>query len=106
MDKANELEENKFIRRLKECIVDLLKDEKVRIVLFGSRAKGNANPLADVDVGLIHKGKVDRNKIARLRESVEELNIPYKVDIVDFSYVSREFKKEALKEVEVWKDLN
>ena len=101
---GNGLGENKFIQRLKKCVLDGLKDEDMRIVLFGSRARGDAATSSDMDVGLIPKGKVDRKKIILLRESVEDLNIPYNVDIVDFSCVGEEFKKEALKEVEVWKD--
>ncbi|MBU0567329.1 nucleotidyltransferase domain-containing protein [bacterium] len=101
---GNGLRDNKFIQRLEKCVLDGLKDEDMRIVLFGSRARGDSATSSDMDVGLIPKGKVDRKKITLLRESVEDLNIPYKVDIVDFSCVGEEFKKEALKEVEVWKD--
>lgn len=39
-----------------------------------------------------------------LHEYLDELNIPYKVEIVDFSTVSEEFKKITLKETKVWKD--
>jgi len=43
-------------------------------------------------------------KITLLKENVENLNIPYKVEIVDFSGVSESFRKESLKEAVVWKD--
>ncbi len=43
-------------------------------------------------------------KLILLREHIEEMNIPYKVEIVDFSTVSEGFKKMALKEAVVWKD--
>lgn len=98
------LRDNEFIRKLKESVLGLLKDEDVKIILFGSRAREDGTALSDVDIGVIPKKKVDRKKIALLRESVEELNIPYKVDIVDFSCVGEEFKKEALKEAEIWRD--
>ena len=38
-----------------------------------------------------------------LKEKMERSNIPYKVDIVDLSQTSREFKEKALKEGVVWK---
>ncbi|MFH1563831.1 MAG: nucleotidyltransferase domain-containing protein [Nitrospirota bacterium] len=98
------LQNNEFIQRLKKCVLDLLKDEDMKIVLFGSRARDNASISSDVDIGLIPKGKINRKKIVFLKEYVEELNIPYKVDIVDFSHVGKNFKREALKEVEIWKD--
>ncbi|MFH1963455.1 MAG: nucleotidyltransferase domain-containing protein [bacterium] len=95
---------NDYIERLKQQVLEILKDEDVEVILFGSRAKGNGrNITSDIDVGIIPKSKFDRTKIAILREIVEEMNIPYKVDIVDFSLVSKKFETEALKEVERWK---
>jgi len=56
-----------------------------------------------VDVGIIPRDGFDRKKLTLLREHVEELNIPYKVEIVDFSAVSEKFNEMALKEAVVWK---
>ncbi len=39
-----------------------------------------------------------------LKEKFENSNIPYKVEIVNFNIVSEEFKQEALKDIEIWKD--
>lgn len=103
MSNSIRLRDNEFIQRLKECVLGLLKDEDIKIILFGSRARGDSTTLSDVDVGIIPKGKVDKKKIALLREATEEINIPYKVDIVDFSYIGEEFKKEVFKEAEIWK---
>jgi len=104
MDKVIELHNDEFIQRLKGHVLDLLKDEDVRIILFDSRVRGNGSRLSDVDIGIIPKGKMDKKRIIFLRESVEELNIPYKVDIVDFSCVDKKFKREFLKEAEIWRD--
>jgi hypothetical protein len=48
--------------------------------------------------------KAPSPRITAFRDAVEEMNIPYKVDIVDFSEVSSTFVKQALKEGQVWKD--
>jgi len=92
------------IENLKEAILTFLEDENVRVVLFGSRARGDFASTSDVDVGIIPKDGFDRKKLTLLREQVEGLNIPYKVEIVDFSAVSEKFKEMALKEAVVWKD--
>ena len=42
--------------------------------------------------------------MALLRDKIDSLNIPYKVEIVDFTCVSEEFKRNALKEAVVWKE--
>ena len=89
--------------KLKEVFLEFFRDEDVKVVLFGSRARGDFANTSDVDVGLIIGDGVDRRKLVLLREHIEEMNIPYKVEIVDFSTVSEEFKKMALKGAVVWK---
>lgn len=96
--------ENKYLIELKNEALRILQNEKVKIVLFGSRAGNNYNRYSDVDIGVIPYGEFDRGKITFLKEKTEEINIPYKVDIVNFEEVSEAFKKEALKEAIVWKD--
>ena len=45
-----------------------------------------------------------KKKLVFLKEKINELNIPYKIEIVDFREVSKDFKKLALKDAVVWKD--
>jgi hypothetical protein len=96
--------ENEYLKKLKELVLTALGEEKVKIVVFGSRARGDSNLYSDVDIGIIPYGKINKTKLVLLKEKVEDLNIPYKVEIVNFTEVSRVFKKEALKEAIVWKD--
>jgi predicted nucleotidyltransferase len=101
--------DNLFVERLKERVLESLKGEDLKIILFGSRARRDNIACSDVDIGIIpkgefDKGEFDRRKLILLREGIEDLNIPYKVDIVDFSSVSEVFRREALKGAEIWKD--
>lgn len=95
---------NKYLEELKALALTLLKDEEVRIILFGSRARGDNYTASDVDIGLLPYGRIDRKKLALLKEKIEDLNIPYKVEVVNLAEASEEFKKEALREGQVWKD--
>lgn len=96
--------ENRYLAKLKALVLNTLKDERVKIVLFGSRSRGDNHLTSDVDIGLIPYGDIDKKRIVLLREKIEDLNIPYKVEIVTFTDVSESFKKEAMKGVIVWKD--
>ena len=96
--------ENKYILPLKKLVIDFFKYDKVKIILFGSRARGDNCISSDVDIGIIPSGKLEEAKITLLEEKVENINIPYKVEIVNFSEVSEDFKKEALKKAVTWKD--
>ncbi|MEA2066859.1 MAG: nucleotidyltransferase domain-containing protein [Thermotogota bacterium] len=102
--KSKEVIENKYILKLKEMVMEFFKYDKVKIILFGSRARGNNYISSDIDIGIIPYGKFDEKKITLLKEKTENLNIPYKVEIVNFMEVSRGFKQEALKKVVIWKD--
>lgn len=92
------------IRNLKEHVLGFLGNKNIKIVVFGSKARGDNSAFSDVDIGIIPKGEFNRNSLTLLREFIENSNIPYKVDIVDFSSTSEQFKSEALKDAEIWKD--
>ena len=85
-------------------ILDELKDEKVKIFLLGSRARRDNFTASDVDIGYIPKDNFDERKITLLKDKIENSTIPYKVEVVNFNSVSEDFKNEALKDIEVWKD--
>lgn len=96
--------EDKYLIKLKNYIIDTLKEERVKIILFGSRARKDNQNTSDVDIGIIPYDIIDKYKITKIKTDLEDLNIPYKVEIVNFNEVSEDFKKEALKEVIIWKD--
>ena len=98
------MSKNKYLEELKNLVLEILKDEKVKIILFGSRARGDNNAVSDVDIGLMPYGKIDKKKVILLKEKIEDLNIPYKVELVNFSEVSQDFRKEAAKGAIVWKE--
>lgn len=96
--------ENEYISKLRKVTTTLFKDDKVKIILFGSRARGDNYSSSDVDIGIIPLGSIDKGKTVLLKEKVENMNIPYKVEVVNFSEVSEEFKKDAMKGAVVWKE--
>ena len=92
------------ISELKKVVIAQLKNENVKIMLFGSRARGNNYPYSDVDIGILPSGRFDERKLTLLREKIENLNFPYKVDIVNLSEISDAFKIEIQKDAIQWKD--
>jgi len=103
MKKTVKLYQDKYLNELKGLVLKVIGREKVKIILFGSRARSDYHRTSDIDVGLIPYAGFDKKKITLLKAKVEELNIPYKVEIVNFQDTAESFKKEALKEAIVWK---
>ncbi len=93
----------KSLEQIKSTILETFRDDDIRIMLFGSRARGDFNRRSDIDIGILPKKKYDHNKLIFLKEKLENMNIPYKVDVVDISKVSEIFRKKAMKEGEIWK---
>ena len=84
-----------YLEKIKQNVLSELAEENVAIALFGSAAAGVETCASDVDVAIIPRGIMNRAVLSRVREKVEELTVPYVVDIVDFSMVSESFKKKT-----------
>jgi predicted nucleotidyltransferase len=95
---------NKYIQQIKQIVLDFLKDQPVKIVLYGSRARGDNDPGSDVDIGILSEKEFNGIILSKLRDLLEESTIPYKVEIVDLRQVSETFKAEILKDAVIWKD--
>lgn len=60
---------------------------------FGSRATGRAKQYSDLDLAIDGGKPLGIDLAAQLAEAFAESNLPYKVDIVDWSTASEAFKK-------------
>ncbi len=84
---------------IKEIIFQFLDPEEYKVFIFGSRATGDSKKFSDYDIGIIGKKSVPWKTLALIEEALEESDLPFKVDIVDFSLVSSKFKKVALSNI-------
>ena len=102
------VEGNKYyqtsLSQVKEIVLDAFKDEDVKVILFGSAARGDAHRFSDIDIAILPKTKYNKTKVILLKEEIENLNIPYSVDLVDISKVSSAFREKVLREGEIWKN--
>ncbi|MDW7732622.1 MAG: nucleotidyltransferase domain-containing protein [Methanolobus sp.] len=92
------------LKQVKEAVLEAFAYEDVRVILFGSRARGDSGRTSDIDVGILPRGPYNRRKLTVLREKLEDMNIPYTVDVVDISEVSDDFRRKVLEEGIVWKN--
>ncbi|HOC59817.1 MAG TPA: nucleotidyltransferase domain-containing protein [Smithellaceae bacterium] len=63
------------------------------VLAFGSRVSGKAKPYSDLDLVIREKKMIPINTLARLKEDFEESDIPFRVEILDWNGISREFQK-------------
>lgn len=104
-DESNALSYQQLYKKSEDFLKKLLKKKlpaDSTIFLFGSRTKKNHSKSSDIDIGVISE-KLDKKAIINIKENIEESFVPFKVDIVDFSKVDENFKKEALRSIIQWK---
>lgn len=93
-----------FVKSL-NMIIELFKEtlnSGAKAYLFGSSVREDYKKFSDIDIALEN---ADSKAITLLKYKLEDLNIPYKVEITDLSKVSEKFKKEIFKNgVLIWKN--
>jgi len=84
------------LKNLTEVIQTLSKVNK--IVLFGSRAKGNARPSSDWDFALFGSD-ITTKDILSLQVKIEDLWLPNAVDLIDYNSINNEALREHIDRV-------
>ena len=84
---------------IKEIIFKYLNPKEYQVFIFGSRATGKARKYSDYDIGILGKKPVPLKVLGKIEEALEESDLPYKVEVVDFSLLPSNFKKVALSKI-------
>ncbi|PIU55496.1 MAG: nucleotidyltransferase domain-containing protein [Deltaproteobacteria bacterium CG07_land_8_20_14_0_80_38_7] len=80
----------------KAIVISILRQllpSNVEIFFFGSRIDGTSRRASDLDILLKGATQIDLGLIAMVREKMEESNLPFKVDILDYHSCSQEMLK-------------
>jgi predicted nucleotidyltransferase len=89
------LSANEILAEVADIIARFLPD--ALILLFGSRARGDAEQTSDFDFAIDAGSKIPLDVVARIEEEIEELHTLKSVDIVDLNRVNPKFKTIILK---------
>lgn len=87
-----------YLKQIRRMVEIALPRKGTQVFLFGSAARKAR--FRDCDVGLT--GKITKDEARRLKELLEESDLPYKVDVVDFNHVSEAFRRNVLAEPIIW----
>lgn len=79
------------IEIINKILSDNIKSGKV--YAFGSRYKWTNRDFSDLDLAIDINRKMSINEIENLKYDFEESNLSYRVDVIDYNNISKEFKR-------------
>ncbi|MEG6615179.1 nucleotidyltransferase domain-containing protein [Peptococcaceae bacterium 1198_IL3148] len=59
-----------------------------KVILFGSRARGDYKVTSDIDLAV--KFKKDKHRLFQITNALDELNVIYSFDVVDYADVANQ----------------
>src|SRR5512135_3570820 len=77
---------------------------RAAVYLFGSWAARKAGRTSDIDVAVLPLDPIPQHVFSEIREALEESRVIYKVDLVDLSDSSEEFRRRILSEGVLWSE--
>ncbi len=91
-----------YIEICRDLVISSINTEEYAVFLFGSRAFESHPGKADIDIGIIGKKQFPLQQKYRIKEKLEDADIPYNVDIIDFYGTDEKFRITALKKIKIW----
>ena len=90
------------VQILNAVFARISKDDCI-VFLFGSHATGETVRGSDVDIGILSRSAISAKDFVEIEEDVNNNTAGLKkIDLVDFSTVSKKIRQEALKEIKIW----
>lgn len=68
-----------------------------KVLIYGSRAKGNFRYNSDIDLSLL--GAISYNDLLKIEMQLDDLLLPYKIDLSVFEKIENEDLKEYIRRV-------
>jgi predicted nucleotidyltransferase len=92
------------LAEVRKLVLAGLRAYRAAVYLFGSWAAGKAGRTSDIDVAVLPLEPIPRHVFSEIREALEESCVIYKVDLVDLSDSSEEFRSRILSEGVLWSE--
>jgi uncharacterized protein len=87
-----EARERVFARAKDIAITALTDTAPLRVVLFGSRARGDFDERSDFDIGIDAGAALPSSVLAKIRDAFDALDLLQQVDVVDLAAVRPDFR--------------
>lgn len=83
--------EKEQLEIIKRILRKYFPEEEIRV--FGSRYQHTNKEYSDVDIAIVGKKKIEIQTYSKVKEELEESDLKYQVDLIDWETISEEFRK-------------
>jgi len=90
------------IQVVRGLVLDKLKGITCNVYLIGSCARGEINRYSDIDIAVEILQPAPDTLISDIRILLEQSNIPFFVDVFDFTLLDKHFRDQIKKEGVLW----
>ncbi len=90
------MEREEIIQEALGIIRRHLPDKEFKVLLFGSWAKGSADPTSDIDLAILGPRALDDFLLLRVREEIAGIPTLRRIDVVDLNNTDERFRDEVL----------
>ncbi len=101
-DQIIETPRERAMRVIRQIITDKLRDIPSRVYLMGSCARGDNSRYSDIDIAIETLQPASKTLISDIRDLLEQSDVPFLVDIFDFSQLEERYQTEIKKEGVLW----
>jgi len=81
-----------ILKEVKKEILNLYGNRLSKLILYGSRARGDATEYSDIDLLIVLKGRVNEKKETDRREIIYDLILKYNAEISEFAVSENRYK--------------
>lgn len=81
---------------LKSILNKYLPEPDYKYFVFGSRTGTKHRKFSDLDIGILGPSEIPGSILVQIKQDLNDSDIPYLTEVIDFSTVSEDFKKKAL----------
>ena len=86
-------------RTQEDIIFRILKDYPFKFYYYGSRARGNFEPVSDLDILIQGKGEIPLNTINQIESRFDTSDLPFVVNLSDYAGMDKDFFKTIQKDL-------
>lgn len=84
---------------VRRILAEQVPECEVRV--FGSRVSGTAKDYSDLDIALVGSSQLEIARLGRLREALQESDLPIRVDVLDWNAIPESFRNVIDRDFEV-----